>query len=192
MNREQIQDNYARQIERIENNRTYSEHAKRVMAAKVYQQSQTAMEQLRQQEIQAINNRREQLHRKMFGRENSADAQTVIARRDANDRAAQIDNPRIAAEKLQEALRQGDHTMAQALAQHAAGWGWSDVLTAYGDSQPGFREHVEEYNQLPDTSGSSDWAVHHTFAHVVVPPNVISDAAPHQIEHLAAQELEAA
>lgn len=192
MNREQIQDNYSRQIERIENSRAYSDHAKRVLAAKAYQQAQDAMEALRQEEIQAVKSRREQLQRKMFGRENSADAQTVIARRDANDRVAQIDNPRVAAEKLQDALRQGDTTMAQALAQHAAGWGWGDVLSAYADQTPGFRQHAEEYNALPDTSPNSDWAVHHTFAHVIAPPSVIGDAAPHQIEQLAAQELEAA
>ncbi|WP_406306280.1 hypothetical protein OHA61_34205 [Streptomyces sp. NBC_00885] len=193
MNVQQINDNYARQIERIENNRTYSDHAKKVMAAKAFKQAQDAMEQIRQQELKAIEDRREQLQRKMFGRESgSADAQTVLARRDANDRAAQIENPRVAAEMLKKAQREGDHIYAQALAAHAADFGWSDVLTSYADHQPGFREAAKEFNQLPDTSATSEWRMHHTFAHVVVPPSAIADASPHQVAELAAQELEAA
>lgn len=192
MNRDQIQDNYARQIERIQGSKVYSDHAKKVMAAKVYQQAQDALEQIRQSEIQAINSRREQLQRKMFGRENTADAQTVIARRDANDRAAQIDNPRIAAEQLQTAIRQGDHTMAQALAQHAADFRWNDVLDAYAAYQPGFRETAQEFNQLPDTTPGSEWNIHHSFSHVASPPDVLANVPAHQIPALAEQELEAA
>lgn len=192
MNRDQINESYAQQIKRIEGSNVYSSHAKRVLAAKAYKQHQDAMEQLRQKELAAIETRREQLQRKMFGRENTADAQTVIARRDANDRAAQLDNPREAGDRLRDAIRQGDTTMAQALAQRAADFGWSDVLETYAGYQPGFRETFAEYNELPDTSAGSEWSVHHSFAHVVHPSSVLHDAAPHQIEQLAAQDLEAA
>jgi hypothetical protein len=190
MDREQILTAYQRQLERIESNRTYNDHAKRVMAAKAYTAAQDALEALRRQEVQAVDGRREALHRKMFGREDAADAQTVIARRDANDRAAQIDNPRFAAEQLQTALRQGDTTMAQAIAQRAADWGWSDVLDTYADNRPGFREAAEEFNALPDTSGSSDWSIHHAFAHVAPLPPILGNANLAQVQGYAQQSLD--
>ncbi|WP_329104569.1 hypothetical protein [Streptomyces sp. NBC_01439] len=192
MNRDQLLDNYHRKLERIENSRTYSTNAKRVMAAKAYKETQGALEQIRLSEIKAIEDRREQLHRKMFGRENAADAQTVIARRDANDRAGQIDNPRIAAEQMQTALRQGDRTMAQAIAERAADWGWSDVLDSYAQANPSFRSHVQEYNELPDTDAVSNWGIQHSFLHVVSAPGILHDANSGTIEALASQDLEAA
>lgn len=190
MNREQIFDNYNRQIERIEASRVYSDHAKKVMAAKAYTAAQGALEELRQQEVKAIEGRREQLQRKMFGRENTADAQTVIARREANDRAAKLDNPRVAAEQLRTAVRQGDHTMAQAIAQQAATFNWSDVLEAYADHQPGFRENVEEFNQLPDTSGGSNWGLQHGLSHVLPMPSILGHVSPAQAHGYAEQDLE--
>lgn len=192
MNRDDIMARYQQQIARIEGSKVYSAHAKRVLAAKAYTQHQAALEQVRQSELKAIEGRREQLQRKMFGRENAADAQTVIARRDANDRVAKLDNPRVAAEQLRDAIRQGDRTMAQALAQHAAGFGWSDVLEAYAEYQPGFRETAAAFNELPDTTPGSTWSIQHAFNHVVNPSSVLHDAQPHHIEQLAAQDLEAA
>lgn len=189
MTREQILTAYNTKLSRIENSRTYSDHAKRVMSAKAYKEAQGALDRLRQQEVDAIEGRREALHRKMFGRENVADAQTVIARRDANDRAAKLDNPRVAAEQLQTALRQGDTTMAQAIAQQAADWGWSDVLNAYADTRPGFREAAQEYNELPQTKGT-DWSVRHGFAHVAPLPSILGNANMAQVQGYAEQSLD--
>ncbi|GAA3037050.1 hypothetical protein [Streptomyces glomeratus] len=189
MTRDQIIAAYNAKLSRIQASRTYSDHAKKVMAAKAYTEAQGAMDKLRQQEVDAIEGRREALQRKMFGRDNVADAQTVIARRDANDRAAKLDNPRLAAEQLQTALREGDTTMAQAIAQRANEWGWSDVLGTYADTRPGFREAAEEYNSLPQTSGS-DWSVHHSFAHVAPLPSILGNANMAQVLGYAEQSLD--
>ncbi|MEW2253718.1 hypothetical protein [Streptomyces sp. NPDC047869] len=189
MTRDQILATYNAKLSRIESSRTYSDHAKRVLAAKAYTEAQGAMDRLRQQEVDAIEGRREALQRKMFGRENAADAQTVIARRDANDRAAKLDNPRVAAEQLQTALREGDTTMAQAIAQQAAAWDWSDVLNTYADTRPGFREAAQEYNSLPQTR-SSDWSVRHGFAHVAPLPSILGNASIAQVQGYAEQSLD--
>ncbi|MFD3530505.1 hypothetical protein [Streptomyces sp. NPDC058664] len=192
MNREQIMVRYQQEIARIEGSNVYSSHAKQVMAAKTWKAAQSEMEKLRQGEVDAIRGRREQLQRKMFGRENAADAQTVIARRDANDRVAKLDNPRVAADQLRDAIRQGDHTMAQALAQHAASMQWDGVLEAYADYQPGFRDHVTEYNELPDPDQATQWSISHGFAHVVPTPGILGNLSTTHISGLAEQDLEAA
>ncbi|GAA2796540.1 hypothetical protein [Streptomyces showdoensis] len=192
MNREQIMARYQQQIARIEGSQIYSSHAKQVMAAKAWKAAQGEMDTLRQDEVDAIRGRREQLQRKMFGRENTADAQTVIARRDANDRVAKLDNPRLATSQLRDAIRQGDRTMAQALAQRAATLNWTDVLETYADYQPDFRDHVNEYNELPDPDQASQWTISHGFAHVVPTPGILSNLSTTHIAGLAEQDLETA
>ncbi|MGY3845273.1 hypothetical protein ACWV2X_08515 [Streptomyces hydrogenans] len=192
MNRDQIMDTYQQQLDRIQSNRAYSDRAKQVLAAKAYTAASSALAKLRDDEVTAIDNRREFLYRRMFGRHDSADAQTVIARRDANDRAAKLDNPRVAEQQLRDALRQGDTTMAQAIAEHAAGMQWGDVLGAYGDTRPGFREVVEEYSDLTATRSSDQWGFMHTVQHVAPTPSNLGNMSEAQIASLAAEELGAA
>ncbi|MEH0553421.1 hypothetical protein [Streptomyces sp. B21-101] len=189
MNRDQIIDSYTRQLDRIEANRAYSDHAKRVLAAKAYKSAQTALEQLRQAEVDSINTRRSQLQRRMFGHQGTADAQTVIARRDANDRAAKLDNPRTAGELLATAQMEGDDLMAQAIATRAAQSGWNDVLGSYAGDRPGFQQAAEEYSTLPDPEDWK-WKFHHTGQFMAGAPRTLSDAAPHEIDRLAQQDLD--
>ncbi|MET7294914.1 hypothetical protein ABZS79_22750 [Streptomyces griseoloalbus] len=189
MNREQIIDAYQRKLERIESSRTYSDHAKRVMSAKAYKEAQGALDQLRQAEVDSITTRRTQLERRMFGHQGTADAQTVIARRDANDRAAKLDNPRAAAEMLQTAQMEGDDLMAQAIATRAAQYGWSDVLGSYAGDRPGFQQAAEELTQLPNTDDVA-WKFHHTGQFMAGPPSSLYDAKPHEIDRLAEVDLD--
>ncbi|MFJ9858896.1 hypothetical protein ACIRVN_15585 [Streptomyces albogriseolus] len=190
MNREQILHAYTRKLQQIDASRTYSDHAKRVMAAKAYKEAQGALDQLRQAEADSLATRRSQLQRRMFGHQGSADAQTVIARRDANDRAAKLDDPRVAQEALQTAQLEGDDLMAQAIAARAAQSGWGDVLGAYAGARPGFKEAAEEYNQLPDPE---DWQFkfRHAGQFLAGPPSNLHDAQPHEIDRLAAVDLDA-
>ncbi|MEV5353275.1 hypothetical protein [Streptomyces sp. NPDC052693] len=190
MDREQILTAYQRQLERIESSRTYSDHAKRVMSAKAYKEAQGALDQLRQAEVDSLTTRRTQLQRRMFGHEGTADANTVIARRDANDRAAKLDDPRIAQEALHTAQMEGDALMAQAIATRAAQYGWSDVLGAYAGDRPGFQEAAQEYSQLPDPD-DWQWKFHHTGQFLAGPPSNLYDASASEIERLAQVDLDA-
>ncbi|MEV5420279.1 hypothetical protein [Streptomyces albogriseolus] len=190
MNREQILHAYTAKLKQIDSSRTYSDHAKRVMAAKAYKEAQGALDQLRQAEVDSLTTRRSQLQRRMFGHQGSADANTVIARRDANDRAAKLEDPRVAQEALQAAQMEGDDLMAQAIAARAAQYGWGDVLGSYAGSRPGFKEAAEEYSGLPDPD-NWQWKFHHTGQFMAGPPSNLHDAQPHEIDRLAAVDLDA-
>jgi hypothetical protein len=190
MNREQILHAYTRKLQQIDSSRTYSDHAKRVLAAKAYKEAQGALDQLRQAEVDTLTTRRSQLQRRMFGHQGSADAQTVIARRDANDRAAKLDDPRVAQDALRTAQMEGDDLMAQAIAARAAQNGWSDVLGSYAGGRPGFEEAAQEYSQLPDPD-NWQWKFHHTGQFMAGPPSNLHDAQPHEIDRLAAVDLDA-
>lgn len=191
MNAQQIHETYQAQLARIENNKTYSDHAKRVLSAKAYKQAAEQLEQTRQAEVDSINKQRAALQRRMFGQAGAADAQTVIARRDANDRAAKFEDRREAAEALQRAEMEGDTLMAQAIATKASQHGWDDVLSAYAADRPGFAEAVAEFNETPNPD-DFEWSFRHTGQFIPAAPAALTNANPAEVERLAQQELEAA
>ncbi|KWT62847.1 hypothetical protein ADL21_06280 [Streptomyces albus subsp. albus] len=191
MTAQQIHDTYAAQLARIENNRTYSDHAKRVLAAKAYKQAQAQLEEIRQAEVTALTKQRASLQRRMFGRQGDADVQTVIARRDANDRAAKLESPRDATDALQRAEMEGDSLMAQAIATRAAQYGWNDVLTSYAADRPGFTEAVHEFNELPDPDGF-EFKFRHTGQFIAPVPSCLASAQPGEVDRLAEDDMEAA
>jgi len=189
MTREQILDAYNAKLKRIQNNRVYSDHAKQVMAAKAYKEAQDALDQLRDNTIAQLRTRRADLQRRMFGYADSNDPNALLARRNATDRANQLDDPRTAADELRHALDQGDSILARAIAKRAADYGWGDVLDAYADTRPDFRRLAEEYNTTPDPD-DKHWAVTHAFNHVAPPPASLITLQAHEIDRLAQQDLD--
>ncbi|WP_371614764.1 hypothetical protein [Streptomyces sp. NBC_00454] len=187
----QIHDSYRRQVDRIQTNRAYSNHAKQVLAAKAWTQAAQQLEQLRQSELAQLASRREQLNRKMFGSTGTADPSTVLARRDAADRAAAIDNPRIAAATLERAERDGDRTLAQAVAAHANTYGWTEVVDQYAATTPAFAEAAKEWNSLPGT-GDDFWETKHGLQFILAKPGEIARLDDSQARALAAEDIEAA
>ncbi|MET8947433.1 hypothetical protein ABZX30_28790 [Streptomyces sp. NPDC004542] len=189
MTREQIITAYNAKLDRIQASRSYSDHAKRVLAAKAYKEAQQAVEQLAAAETQQIRDRRAGLQRHMFGHADSSDPNTLLARRGATDRANELDDPRTAQTALQNALEQGDGILAQAIAKRANEWGWSDVLNAYADARPHFRRSVEEFNALPDPD-SREYQLAHSFGSMVPTPPGMATASPWELDRLAQTALD--
>ncbi|MFD4135544.1 hypothetical protein [Streptomyces goshikiensis] len=194
MNAEQIRATYQQQLNRIQNHRAYSDHARQVLAAKAWSHASQQLEQVRQAELAHLASRRDQLNRKMFGSAGSAgsaDPGTVLARRDAADRAAAIDNPRIAASMLERAARDGDRTLAQAVAAHANTYGWTEVVNQYAADNPSFAEAAQEWNSLPGT-GDDFWETKHGMNFLLAKPGSIDRLSDSQAHALAAEDMEAA
>jgi hypothetical protein len=191
MTPEQIRAAYQQQLDRIQNNRAYSDHARQVLAAKAWSQASQQLEQVRQTELAELASRRDQLNRKMFGSTSTSDPGTVLARRDAADRAAAIDNPRIAADMLDRAARDGDRTLAQAVAAHANTYGWTDVVDQYAASNPEFAEAAKEWNALPGT-GDQFWETKHGMSFLLTKPSGLDRLSDGQAHALAAEDMEAA
>ncbi|MFJ6500867.1 hypothetical protein [Streptomyces virginiae] len=191
MNAEQIRATYQQQLDRIQNNRAYSDHARQVLAAKAWSQAAQQLEQVRQSELADLAGRRDRLNRKMFGSTGTADPNTMLARRDAADRAAAIDNPRIAADMLERAARDGDHTLAQAVAAHANSYGWTEVVDQYAAGNPEFAEAAQEWNDLPGT-GDQFWETKHGMTFLLPKPGTLDRLSDSQAHALAAEDMEAA
>lgn len=190
MSRDQIIATYQQQLGRIQGNRMYSDHAKKVLSAQAYKKAQESLETLRQAELDSVARQRTQLQRRMFGASSSiSDPNAVIARRDANDRAAKLDDPREAATALERAERDGDTVLAQAIAARASEWGWSDVLNTYAASRPGFVRDAEEWNALPDTDDLG-WKLGHTALFIAPNPPGFDGSNPGAIDWYAQQNLD--
>ncbi|WP_405426375.1 hypothetical protein [Streptomyces erythrochromogenes] len=191
MNTEQIRAAYQQQLDRIQNNRAYSDHARQVLAAKAWSQASQQLEQVRQTELAELAGRRDRLNRKMFGSTSSSDPGTVLARRDAADRAAALDNPRIASDMLERAERDGDRTLAQAVAAHANTYGWTDIVDQYAAGNPEFAEAAREWNALPGT-GDQFWETKHAMSFLLTKPSGLDRLSDGQAHALAAEDMEAA
>ncbi|MEU6210759.1 hypothetical protein ABZ891_12685 [Streptomyces sp. NPDC047023] len=191
MNADQIRAAYQQQLDRIQNNRAYSDHARQVLTAKAWSQASQQLEQVRQAELAELAGHRDRLNRKMFGTTGNADPGTVLARRDAADRAAALDNPRIAAETLRRAERDGDRTLAQAVAAHANTYGWTEVVDEYAAGNPEFADAAREWNSLPGT-GDDLWETRHGMHFLLTKPSSIDRLSDGQAHALAAEDMEAA
>ncbi|MGX9919466.1 hypothetical protein ACWIG4_06385 [Streptomyces sp. NPDC002248] len=189
MTRDQIMNAYTAQLARIQGSSTYSDHAKRVMAAKAFKSAEQQLETLRAGEERALRDRRASLQRTMFGATGDQDPHTVIARRDANDRAAKLEDPRAAAEALARAEMEGDTTMSQAIATRAAQHGWGDVLSIYTTTRPGFQRAAEEFNGLPDPD-NAEFRFRHAGQHYLPVPPGLDGSKPFEIERLAQASLD--
>ncbi|WP_037870315.1 hypothetical protein [Streptomyces sp. SPB074] len=189
MTRDQIMNAYTAQLARIQGSNTYSDHAKRVMAAKAFKSTEQQLETLRAGEEKALRDRRASLQRSMFGASGNQDPSNVIARRDANDRAAKLEDPRAAAEALARAEMEGDTTMSQAIATRAAQYGWGDVLSSYTSTRPGFQRAAEEFNGLPDPD-DTEFRFRHSAQYYLPMPPSLDGSRPGEVERLAQTSLD--
>ncbi|MBP2581640.1 hypothetical protein J3A78_002118 [Streptomyces sp. PvR006] len=190
MSRDHVMSAYQQQLDRIQRNRTYSDHAKKVLSAQAYKKVQAELETLRKAELDSVAQERTRLQRRMFGATSPlSDPNAVIARRDANDRAAKLNDAREAADALERAERDGDTVLAQAVASRAAEYGWGDVVGSYAASRPGFSSDVEEWNQLPDTEDFA-WKFSHTAQFVAPTPPGFDGSRSSSLDWYAQQSLD--
>ncbi len=78
---------------------------------------------------------RTQLEKEFRGNQ-PADADSVLLRRDAADRARKVIDKQEAMNVLQDALANGDDSMAHAIGNHARNNVWGDVAEAYAAAHP--------------------------------------------------------
>lgn len=178
-------------VQRINGLKNPSASAKRTMIARAYIEARDALTQLREQEAEQIGRQREQLDRKLFGTNGfSPDANAVIARRDANDRAAKLDTPAEAAHALRRAEREGDRIMAKAIAAKAADYSgdpsWAQLLNQYVEGKPEETATLQAMVDLPDTNDVV-WRISKAMEYGVATPTELGEQLP---EGLAALPLD--
>ena len=171
-------------VDRIRGQRSLSDEAKRIGVARAYREARDTINSMRQAETDRIEGARTKLSRQLFGHVGEADAQTVIIRRDAADRAAKLTNRVDADRALKLAEANGDSHMAQAIAAHAQAHMWGEVVGTYLASRPQATAAAEELSSLPDTSDPG-WRMGQAITYSLMRPSELEGISEYQVDALA-------
>ncbi|MCX5211472.1 hypothetical protein OG689_19625 [Kitasatospora sp. NBC_00240] len=178
----------ATQVERINANKTLNDHARRVYIARAYATARDQATALREKAEQQVRDRQTRLEKQLYGAAGSNDPGAVLARRDAHERAAQLDDPREASAALKRAERDGDTSMAQAIAARAVEWGWADLINEYAATRPNWAGNMRALQELPDVdSGPAKLRAAITYG--VPQPSELNGLPEYSVNSLAATDL---
>ncbi len=191
---DQIREQLNAKAERINSQRNLAPHIKQTMIARAYLEAHQQLAELRDAETRAVQRQRQQLERKLFGNNgHSLDPQAAVSRRDAADRAARIETADEALRIMQRADRDGDTTLAKAIASRAADYSgdpvWANVVHAYVAERPSDAEALTEMQQLPNTDDGV-WKLQQAMRYGVLPPAGAEGMDHYQLQAAASRPLD--
>ncbi|MFF9168297.1 MULTISPECIES: hypothetical protein [unclassified Streptomyces] len=179
-----INERLAAEVASINGRRSLSDQAKQIAIARAYRNARDQILGMRQAELDRVTTERARLSRKLFGHEGEADAQTVIVRRDAADRAAKLTSPEEAQAALQRAEANGDTHLAQAIAGQSYANGWSSVVQSWIQANPQAATTNEQLAQLPDPNDGM-WKLQQAVTYSVAQPTELGGMPDYQVDRLA-------
>lgn len=183
---EQIRQRADDQIARITARTDLTVDAKRSAAAKVYKPAAEQIQQMLDQHVAKVKAHKEDLARKAFGSDRAADPATAMARRQARQQAATVEDARQAAEMIRNAQFDGDKELARAVAATAFERGWHDAVDVWNadGSNNAYMQHVIELVQMPDTNDAV-WRMNVAQAYAKPMPGILDGLKPHEISRAA-------
>ncbi|MCD2443461.1 hypothetical protein LQ757_14360 [Agromyces sp. SYSU K20354] len=119
----------------------------RVKITDAWERARDKLTRTREDRDAKIGARAVQLERQLYGLPRGSatlNPGLVATSRDADDRAAKIDDPREAARVIEHAARTGDAILARAVALHAVTHGWLDAAALYFNERPADAAAVNE------------------------------------------------
>ncbi len=156
-----LQENYQRGLAEIHADKDLSQDGRTRRLAELYTRTRREMDTLREQEQTSLSGRMAKLEDRLYGlHADDSSGSRAISTRDAQDRAAQLTTPPAAVELLQRAERNGDDTLARAVAAHAIERSraavlsgeeeaWDDVLRTYVEPRRSWAQQcVEELAEI--------------------------------------------
>jgi len=112
-----------------------SEHGKRTRLDTLNGLTKSKLDDIKKEQLEYVSGVRDRLERELLGHQPS-DANSVLLRRDAADRARKLSTEEDALAVLSDAARSGDHTLMDAVGYRARNSGWTDALDAYREARP--------------------------------------------------------
>jgi hypothetical protein len=147
------------QLDAIRQQRTYSQTGRKTEMAKAVLAARDHVTKMRSDHVVERETRQRNLARIVFGNPDGVGGSELIAIRDAQDRAAQLDSADDAKAMLHRASQNGDGSLARAVAEAAFNRGWTEVAQDYAD-QTGksnalnllAEDRAHTYENLADTA----------------------------------------
>ncbi|MTE22651.1 hypothetical protein [Microbacterium sp. ZXX196] len=112
-----------------------SDLAKQTRIDELSAQTRGKLDAIRKEQDERVRSIRDRLERELLG-DQPSDANSVLLRRDAADRARRISGEGEALDVLRDAVRGGDESLAHAVGHRARHEGWVDTLDAYREAHP--------------------------------------------------------
>lgn len=141
---EKAQAEIAGDLYQIRRDTSRTEEFKKAEVAKSYQRMRATRDRLLAERDAAVKDYRRTLERDIFAGRGSTDPSWAISRRDAADRAEQLESPTQAAALLARAERQGDEPLARAIAERSYEMRWTDVANQFLETRPDVAPRFEE------------------------------------------------
>lgn len=112
-----------------------SDYGKRTRTDALTEQTRSKLADLKKEQLEYVAGLRDRLERELLG-DQPSDANSVLLRRDAADRARKLTDEKDALAVLSDAARSGDTSLMDALGYRARNSGWTDLLDAYREARP--------------------------------------------------------
>jgi len=112
-----------------------SEYAKQTRIEELDNKTRNELDVIRGEQSAYFRTLRGQLERELLG-DQPSDANSVLLRRDAAERARRVADEGEALDVLRDAVRNGDETLAHAVGHRARHAGWADASDAYREAHP--------------------------------------------------------
>ena len=136
-------------ITEIRSNRSFTPQGRKREMARAVIDAKANLAKIKDQHVADRNARRDRLERLAFGQVGDVDPQTLIAIRDAQDRAQRIETEDDAAAMLHRATQTNDTTLASAIGLRAYNRGWTDVATNWAEKWDK-AAYVEMFHDVPN------------------------------------------
>lgn len=150
---------YQETVERIRADKTLSPIGKQQRLAAQYLRFKPELKKLEAEQETTQQARLASLRKELFGITSSSNPYAAIEYRDAQDRAARLDNEEAARALLNQADLGGDTTLAKAVAARSFEQGWSAIINQYSDMNPTSGPKFNELLSLENRGqGSADIA----------------------------------
>lgn len=154
----EVRARFADRVGAIRSNARLTRDGKAAAIGREYLAAKSALSKLRGDEVSAPKQRRDELHQEIFGLPKGADVGTIIAYRDARDRASQLTKMDDAVKLATSAQKSGDMQLLTAVIERSVSQGWKPILkvaTSDAEAFPKFEQLAELVNASPALNGST-------------------------------------
>lgn len=139
----------------IKDDEMTSDLAKKEKLAELDRQTRSRLDALKAEQESYVSGLKSKIERELRGNQ-PGDAASVVSRRDAADRARQIQDKTEAMEVLRDAIRNGDADLAHAIGAKARNSVWGDVAEAYTAAHPDTADSAQALAYVEaNTSGAA-------------------------------------
>jgi hypothetical protein len=128
----------------IRADKNLSQQGKTTLISELYTELTGHLKTLQAEEKAAREAKVDGLRRTLFGLSGSTDANTAISYRDAQDRAASLENEDAALTRLEQARLSNDDVLTQAIVAHAVSSRWTQVINTWAELNPTKAPKLEE------------------------------------------------